>query len=124
MTGNPDAWMDESSDVLFLKTPLPEDLLTTTWPVVCGFSLECRCWGLALVDSLKTISFHEEAFDSLVLPPARKRLLRALIVSHSQKNSPTDVLPGKGEGLILLLHGPPVSKNDRLGFSATHATNS
>ena len=94
-----DDGMDE--DILLLQSPLPESLIRRTWPVVCGFSLETRSWGLVLVDGIQPIRFHEQAFDDLVLPTARKRLLRALITSHGRSDNTkgsVDVLPGKGEG--------------------------
>lgn len=94
-------------DVLLLQGELPQPLIPLTWPVVCGFSLDTRNWGLALVDGLQPVLFQESAFDSLVLPVARKRLLRALVTSHGQKETRADILPGKGEGIIFLLHGPP-----------------
>ena len=87
-------------DVLLLQEPLPDSLIQRTWPVVCGFSLETRMWGLALVDGITPVQFQEQAFDELVLPAARKRLVRALITSHGQTQAArgVDVLPGKGEG--------------------------
>eukprot|EP00977_Amphora_coffeiformis_P018012 scaffold6090_cov168-Amphora_coffeaeformis.AAC.2 len=91
---------------LFLKVPLVESLLPCTWPVVCGFSLTSRTWGLAMVDLLSPVLFRDKVFEDLVLPAARKRLLRALITSHAHRTN-VDVLPGKGEGLIFLLHGSP-----------------
>lgn len=96
-----------NSEILFLRSPLPDSLIRRTWPVVCGFSFPSRSWGLALVDGLSPISFHENGFDSLVLPAARKRLLRALISTHGARSARADALPGKGEGIIFLLHGSP-----------------
>lgn len=106
---------DGPDDILLLQGPLPDTLVHFTWPVVCGFSLQARVWGLALVEGLSKVQFETAAFDALVLPPTRKRLLRALITSHGpqlqQQQQPhaasADVLPGKGEGLIILLYGPP-----------------
>ena len=98
---------DESmAGALFLRSPLPTKLLVSTWPVVCGFSLTSRTWGLAIVEMLSPVVFRESAFDELVLPAPRKRLLQALITSHTQRTN-VDVLPGKGEGLIFLLYGSP-----------------
>ena len=90
---------------------LPLTLLRKTWPVLCGFSLETRLWGLVLVDGLSSVQFHTRAFEELVLPAARKRLLRALITSHNSNHrhksekqmGQVDVLPGKGEGKQTLL---------------------
>jgi hypothetical protein len=81
-------------DVLLVESPLPDSLIRRTWPVVCGFSLESRTCGLALVDGLSPVVFQ----DALVLPQARKRLLRALVTSHNQRKGArsADILPGKG----------------------------
>ena len=97
---------EASAGALFLQAPLPASLWPCTWPVVCGFSLTSRAWGLAMVDWLSPVTFRESVFEELVLPAPRKRLLQALITSHSQRTN-VDVLPGKGEGLIFLLHGSP-----------------
>jgi hypothetical protein len=51
------------NNVLLLRAPLPECLVKKTWPVVCGFSFETSRWGLALVDGIKPVQFHEKAFD-------------------------------------------------------------
>ena len=59
-----------------------------------------------MVDMLSPVVFRDDVFEDLVLPAARKRLLRALITSHAHRTN-VDVLPGKGEGLIFLLHGNP-----------------
>lgn len=106
---NEESGDDIHESVLVFRAPLPASLMKKTWPVVCGFSFETRRWGLALVDAITPVQFHEQAFDDLVLPPARKRLLRALITSHGHTTTTSggvDVLPGKGEGIIFLLHGP------------------
>lgn len=114
------------NDILLARGRLPECLVALTWPVVCGFSLVGRVWGVALVEGLLPVQFAAHALDALVLPRTRKRLLQALVSSHhnnitigggasiSTDNSSNsgivpaaDVMPGKGEGLIILLYGPP-----------------
>ena len=60
-----------------------------------------------LVAGLQPAQFNEEAFERLVLPPARKQLIRALVLSHGGAGASVDVIAGKGEGTIFLLHGPP-----------------
>ena len=43
-----------------------------------------------------------------MLPPARKRLIEALVLCHGAGGADSaDVIAGKGEGTIFLLHGPP-----------------
>ncbi|KAK0659196.1 hypothetical protein QBC41DRAFT_331599 [Cercophora samala] len=67
----------------------------------------------AAVEKGETIP-RQLAFDQLVLPDGYKDMVLSLIAQHyrdkaSQKGqkSPVDIVRGKGEGLILLLHGAP-----------------
>jgi len=93
---------------LLLLTDLPGSLLWRTWPVVAGFSFAAKAWGVAMVDGLRDATFNDRAFAQLVLPPDRKRLIEALVLSHNDQGRQTaDLIAGKGEGSIFLLHGPP-----------------
>jgi hypothetical protein len=107
--GGGGATCDETGSLeLLLLTELPLDLVWLTWPVVAGFSFAAKSWGVALVDGLREAAFNDRAFEQLVLPPARKRLIEALVLSHADAGRETaDVISGKGEGSIFLLHGPP-----------------
>jgi hypothetical protein len=111
---------DDMHDLLVLSGPLPRDLLALTWPVVPGFSLAARSWGVAVVDGLSPIRYNDRVFDNVVLPPSRKRLIRALVASHGEHDhdhqfhhssehhkKSADLIAGKGEGSIFLLYGPP-----------------
>jgi hypothetical protein len=127
---------DESGlELLLLSAPLPATLLPLTWPVVPGFSFQTKSWGVATVSGLVPVSYNEEAFSRLVLDEGRKRLIRALVESHAEREGgggggagaagaaaiegatqpppppppprSTDVIAGKGEGAIFLLYGPP-----------------
>jgi AraC-like DNA-binding protein len=116
--------------LVFYSNEIMNDFIALTWPVVCGFSFVTQNWGVVLVEGLSHIQFHASAFDdALVIPPVRKRLLRAILTSHGKNDSQlhhltpsshtqnggpplhpiatADVLPGKGEGVIVLLYGPP-----------------
>lgn len=102
----------ESLELLLLADPLPESLLCLTWPLVTGFSFAAKCWGAATVSGLSDIFFNAEAFKRLVLPASRKNLIAALVGSYRADDTlggvhSTDVMAGKGEGTIFLLHGPP-----------------
>lgn len=99
---------EESLELLLLSAPLPPSLHWLTWPLVAGFSFSAKCWGAATVSGLREVSFNDDAFERLVLAPGRKALIRALVSSHSSGEAAcTDVIAGKGEGTIFLLHGPP-----------------
>jgi hypothetical protein len=63
-----------------------------------------------LVKHIRDIQWNKAAFNHrLALKEEKKELIRALISVHiSQKNAiKTDFMDGKGEGLIILLHGGP-----------------
>jgi len=109
---------EESLELLLLPAPLPEGLLALTWPVVAGFSFGAKSWGVVSVSGLSDARFNEEAFARLVMPPDRKRLIEALVLSHASARDGggggggnggagggADVIEGKGEGTIFLLHG-------------------
>lgn len=64
------------------------------------------------------MSWNKEAFDRLVLPPRIKNLAKALVlvrktdastppVDQGPKGKRSDLIRGKGGGLIMLLHGGP-----------------
>ena len=97
---------DMHNDMLILSGPLPECLVAMTWPLVPGFSLQARTWGVAMVHGTSNVQFNEQAFQSLVMSESRKKLIKALVISHEAKRS-ADLIAGKGEGSIFLLHGPP-----------------
>lgn len=77
-----------------------------------GFALKHKSWMLFEVESAHTI-FREDrdfALKNLIIPEEDRRILTAVTRKHIRsKASPlfADFIHGKGEGLILLLHGPP-----------------
>jgi SpoVK/Ycf46/Vps4 family AAA+-type ATPase len=85
--------------------------------VVAGFSFNAKAWGVAMVAGLREVAFNEDAFRRLVMPPERKRLIEALVLSHRSGGEgdgggggggpKVDVIAGKGDGAIFLLYGPP-----------------
>lgn len=57
------------------------------------------------MDLLENITFNEKAFEHLVLPGAKKRMLTSFV--DNAGGAFTDIIKGKGAGCIFLLHGPP-----------------
>lgn len=53
------------------------------------------------------MNWNTKAFERLVLDPKKKRLLKALIDVHQTTSKGVDIIEGKGNGLIILLHGGP-----------------
>jgi SpoVK/Ycf46/Vps4 family AAA+-type ATPase len=62
-------------------------------------------WGEIPVSQLTEINFDDTAFDKLVLPAEKKKLISALV--KFQDRAFTDIITGKGGGCIFLLHGSP-----------------
>jgi predicted ATPase with chaperone activity len=71
------------------------------------------------VDYITEIIPKREVFENLILPEGRTDFIKALVESHVQK-SPDDIsgdktyqlysadaIRGKGQGLLVLLHGAP-----------------
>jgi hypothetical protein len=79
---------------------------------VNGFSLSAKHWGLVLVEGLSDVESGAGAWESLVLPAAKKELLLALAATKlcpptAARRASVDAIPGKGAGSLFLLHGPP-----------------
>ncbi len=89
--------------ILFSK--IPDEYLPLVWPTTVGFSFTSKAWGDVIVDGLKIITFDPNVFERLVLPDARKRMIKAL-VKHTSASGFHDLVEGKGEGTVFLLYGP------------------
>lgn len=72
-----------------------------------GFNLRTKKWLDLNMDQISLVSWNQEAFDSLVLERKTKDLITALVSKQISTAKSTDVIAGKGNGLILLLHGGP-----------------
>lgn len=59
------------------------------------------------VDKIREVSWNTDAFNHLVVEEEIKLLIRALVSSKLEEDQGTDVIEGKGNGLIILLHGGP-----------------
>ncbi|KAK8106843.1 uncharacterized protein PG998_008856 [Apiospora kogelbergensis] len=97
--------------------------------VIVGYVFRLRTWCHLEVNLLKDIDQGREArgssFDDLVIPESYRDMLVGLVENHASKrqrrqarqvsadmglgNTQIDLVRGKGQGLIVLLHGPPGS---------------
>lgn len=59
------------------------------------------------VDSIQDVSWNKQAFANLVINDETKDLIQALVTSKLETEENTDLIQGKGNGLIMLLHGGP-----------------
>ena len=54
------------------------------------------------------VTWNKEVFQQLVLPTTTKELLQASVTAHGEQvQTATDIIQGKGRGIIILLHGGP-----------------
>eukprot|EP00551_Chaetoceros_affinis_P015666 CAMPEP_0203713174 /NCGR_PEP_ID=MMETSP0091-20130426/70421_1 /ASSEMBLY_ACC=CAM_ASM_001089 /TAXON_ID=426623 /ORGANISM="Chaetoceros affinis, Strain CCMP159" /LENGTH=454 /DNA_ID=CAMNT_0050591181 /DNA_START=97 /DNA_END=1463 /DNA_ORIENTATION=+ len=86
---------EDSAMVMVLFDTVPDDYLEMTWPALIGFSFTSKLWGEVLIDGLNDVQFNESAFDNLVLPKSRKRMVKAL-VRHSN-TAFNDIEAGKAK---------------------------
>ncbi|KAL9088212.1 MAG: hypothetical protein Q9165_006339 [Trypethelium subeluteriae] len=106
----------------------PHDLRLMPYQVI-GYVFRLRKWCLLDVDLIRDIDEDssdtaKSAFEDLVIPERYRKLLVALIENHASGlqrrehrlksgfpavTNQIDLIRGKGQGLIILLHGPPGS---------------
>ena len=86
-------------------------------PDIHGFYLSEKKWIQLFVDCVHPVNWNKKAYERLVLAPRTKDLVQALVaVRTSQRGvkqglgvagKRIDITSGKGNGLIMLLHGGP-----------------
>jgi hypothetical protein len=89
---------------------------------IYGFNLQNKQWSLCnsyrdnlfrliclivevSVELISDVQWNKESFDRLVMDPKKKELARALVTIHNTTDQSADLLAGKGNGLVILLHG-------------------
>ncbi|KAL2870147.1 ATP-binding protein [Aspergillus lucknowensis] len=86
----------------------PDDEFQLLLPAtVPGFGFHDKKRISLSVEGIREIEWNSEAFKHLVLKSTKKELIRALVAKHTASSDLSDVIQGKGNGLILLLHGGP-----------------
>ncbi|KAH7000365.1 hypothetical protein EDB80DRAFT_110739 [Ilyonectria destructans] len=94
-----ESWMDKMPEDIFLAC-LP--------PTILGFDFSNKSWRNLLVDRITEVTWNKAAFKQLVAPEETKELIMATVTVHGQRSSATmDIIDGKGQGLLMLLHGGP-----------------
>ncbi|KFA79937.1 hypothetical protein S40288_05110 [Stachybotrys chartarum IBT 40288] len=89
-----------------------------------GFNMQKKEWGMWLLISdkwrmltaplveldvhhLADVEWNTKAFDYLVIEPATRELIQAVVMNQLGGRANSDLIQGKGNGLFLLLHGGP-----------------
>ena len=87
---------------------LGEDELLLCTASFQGYSLRDKTWLRFWIDSVKEIIWNDKALESLVLPSDQKELILTFAESQMKHAQNFDnVIKGKGQGIIMLLSGPP-----------------
>jgi hypothetical protein len=106
------SWLSPTTDVKEIED---EDKILLPSHVL-GFILRNRKWARFNVDLIQSVKYTS-GFNALVLPDGHKETVRALVATHARTPIMTetssisehsiDLVRGKGEGLVILLHGAP-----------------
>ena len=72
-----------------------------------GYNLRLKKWFDLIADRISDVTWNKEAFQNLVIDRKARDLIRALVSNQLAAEKGTDLIMGKGNGLILLLHGGP-----------------
>jgi hypothetical protein len=76
------------------------------FPALVPAFCQSKKWRWILSDRLHNLSWNRGAFESLRLNKTTKHLVQALVKGHKARSIEfEDVIPGKGQGLVFLLHG-------------------
>jgi len=89
--------------------PLTDEQCLLARPDVRCFNIEQKKWEELKLTGLHDITWAEQAFESLVLDQGEKDLMLALVERERfEQGKPfNDFIDGKGQGMIMLLCGPP-----------------
>ncbi|CAI0648746.1 unnamed protein product [Colletotrichum noveboracense] len=74
---------------------------------VYGFNLQEKKWVDLDVDKFHPVTWNKDAFKRLVLEEKTKEMIYALVDVQTATKKMDDIITGKGNGLIVLLHGSP-----------------
>lgn len=114
-----DTWPEDISN----DETLTDDQFLLLPAGIHGFFFKEKKWMNLLVDNIRPINWNKAAFEQLVLPKRTKTLVKALVMVRKQAREEQsgddaeaginenlkkdDIIAGKGNGLIMLLHGGP-----------------
>ncbi|KAL3419660.1 AAA family ATPase [Phlyctema vagabunda] len=89
------------------ETELDDNFFMLLPPNVFAFHMQEKKWVDLHVELIRPIRWQKESFESLVVDSDTKELIIALITNKLEADKATDLMAGKGNGLIMLLHGGP-----------------
>ncbi|KAF2965660.1 hypothetical protein GQX73_g7926 [Xylaria multiplex] len=101
-------FMIDYEEVMDRDQPPSSTFLACLPAHIHGYDLAEKTWKLIRVDRTTNVTWNKSIFKQLVLPSRDKELIQAVVTAHGQEMSRTaDIIGGKGQGVLLLLHGGP-----------------
>ena len=88
-------------------TPPEDPFVLLLPPTMKGFKMHDKKWVDLDVARVSDVTWNTQAFKSLVADGETKDLIEALVRNKLETQQATDLIDGKGNGLIILLHGGP-----------------
>lgn len=99
---------DELGAEAMARDDPPDDEFELLLPLtIKGYNLRRKKWYDLVADRVSDVKWNKEAFQKVVVERQAKDLIRALVSNQLAAEVSTDLIAGKGNGLILLLHGSP-----------------
>jgi hypothetical protein len=92
----------ERASVLDIQT----DHIIVFPPTIKGYTLYDKRWLDLQVDGITEVVWNKEAFKRLVMEQDTKELIQTLVSLRLESQKP-DLISGKSNGLVFLLHGGP-----------------
>ena len=141
-TGSPRPKNHDSWPIEVQATEAVDDsILMILPPFIPGFEMQAKNWGTfgfgvsiictakrikvrLNIEQIEPVVWNKIAFERLVLEQKSKELIKALVTVHVSAKKMGDIISGKGNGLIILLHGSPgVGKTLTAGNLSSKAQN-
>ncbi|KAK0512987.1 hypothetical protein JMJ35_005004 [Cladonia borealis] len=89
------------------EEPPSDSFLLLLPATINGFNMRNKKWEELDADRICDVCWNTEAFDNLVIDDTTRKLIKALVMRQLEADKGTDLIAGKGQGLIILLHGGP-----------------
>ncbi|OPB46587.1 hypothetical protein A0O28_0067090 [Trichoderma guizhouense] len=95
----------------FHQYPALNDEELSLCPAVIGcYDLKNKNRYLVSINNLQAVDWNKDVMKHLVMDERKKLMLEGLVRHHSDRHlrhDTGDLIAGKGQGLVILLHGPP-----------------
>ncbi|KAF2792274.1 P-loop containing nucleoside triphosphate hydrolase protein [Melanomma pulvis-pyrius CBS 109.77] len=99
---------DELTPEELARDEPPDEQFQLLLPLkIKAYNLRRKKWSDLAADRISPVVWNKKVFETLVMDRKPKDLIQALISKQVATEKSTDLIAGKGNGLILLLHGGP-----------------